>query len=106
MNEEYRTQAVVPEVRTRRLALVDEAGDEQVVMQVRRGVAEIVVGGDLFQSPCHAVVFASEDEPGHHTAGVELWANGNSVGGATVSVAGHEAEFRRFDPNSAQQDQG
>jgi hypothetical protein len=109
MSEEQRAEIdgdpeVVPEIRTRRLALVNDTGDEQVVVQVRQGVAEIVVGGDLSDAPCHAVIFAGEDEPGHHTAGIELWAKGNSVGGATVSVAGRETRFHRFGTDSVQQD--
>lgn len=87
---------VVPEVRTRRLAVVDEAGVEQAVLQVRRGVMEVSVGGGQSGVPCQVVIFAGEDEPGHYAAGIEIRANGDSVGGAAVTVVGSTVEFHRF----------
>lgn len=69
---------VVPEVRTQRLVMVNEAGVEQAVLQVHHGMMEVCVGGEQSGVPCQVVIFAGEDEPGTFSAGVELWAKDES----------------------------
>lgn len=73
------TPEVMPEVRTRRLVVVNEAGAEQAVVELTQDLVELRLGGSQAAMPCKVVVFAGEDEPGHFAAGVELWANGESV---------------------------
>ena len=91
---------VVPEVRTRRLVVVDEAGVERAVVQLRHGIIEITVGGEPAEAPCQVVLFAGEDEPGHHAAGLELRANGDSVAGCTITIVGRQVEHHLFGPDA------
>jgi hypothetical protein len=66
------------EIRTRRLVVVDDQGQERVVAQVVWGTAELRVG--LPGTGSEVVLFAS---PGRHGLdpglGLQLWAGGQSV---------------------------
>lgn len=87
---------VVPEVRTRCLVIVDETGVERAAIEATDDVIELRLGGSRAGMPCEVVAYAGEDEPGQFAAGVELWANGESVGGSVVTVAGSQVSFHRL----------
>lgn len=57
-------------------------------------LVEIRVGGSRSDMPCEVLIFAGEYEPGLFSAGLELWANGDSVAGQSVTVAGNTVEVR------------
>ena len=91
------TTEVVEEVRTRRLAIVDREGVEKAVVELAGELVEIRVGGSRADMSCEVLIFAGEYEPGLFSAGLELWANGNSVAGQSVTVAGNTVEVRSFE---------
>lgn len=88
---------VTEEVRTRRLVIVDHEGVEKAVVELAGDLVEIRVGGSRADMPCEVLVFAGEYEPGLFSAGLELWANGDSVAGQSVTVAGSNVEVRSFE---------
>jgi hypothetical protein len=95
---ELPVETVVAEIRTQRLAIVDSAGVEHAVIEVGDGVVECRLGGPRSGMPCEVLVSVGEHEQGTFIAGIELWANGDSVGGALVTVQGSHMGFLRF-PN-------
>lgn len=88
---------VVEEVRTRRLAIVDQEGVEKAVVELAGELLEIRVGGSRADMPCEVLIFAGKYEAGLFSAGLELWANGDSVAGQSVTVAGNTVEVRSFE---------
>ena len=90
---------ILPEIKTRRMVLVNDADEEQAVAELTRGVVELRLGGCRSGLPCEALIFAGEVD-GEFVAGVELWANGNSVAGSSVTVVGGQVEYRCFDPDT------
>lgn len=95
--EVHPSAEIVEEVRTRRLVIVDHEGVEKAVVELAGEVVEIRVGGSRASMPCEVLIFAGEYEPGLFSAGLELWANGDSVAGQSVTVAGKRVEVRSFE---------
>ena len=87
----------MPEVRTKRLVIADEAGVERASLALSGDVIELRLGGSRANLPCEVLLFVSEDEPGAYAAGIELWAHGNSIRSTVVTVAGHHVELHHAD---------
>jgi hypothetical protein len=83
-------------IRTRRLVVVDRDGIERAVLTTHLGHIELRIGMGLDGHRCEVLVFAGEQEPGLFAAGVEFWANGDSIGGSSLTVQGREIDFHRF----------
>lgn len=84
------------EIRTRRLAVVDDAGNERAIIELVHGHIELrLLSGDT-TNECEVLVFAGAQVAGTAAVGVELWVNGNSVGGCSAVTSGSEVEFHRF----------
>jgi hypothetical protein len=94
--EENGPASVAPEVRTRRLVVVDEHGAERAVIGVDNGHLELWIGTGRRGQGCEVLVFSGENDTGLLTAGVELCANGDGVGGESVSLRGNQIELHRY----------
>jgi hypothetical protein len=76
------------EVRTRRLVVVDETGTERVVTDVGTSFAELRLRIGA-RRPLDVVLVAAHepsDPAAGSTAGIEVWLDGDHVGGFTVVV--------------------
>jgi hypothetical protein len=81
------------EVRTRKLVVVDNEGTERAVLTTRSSYIELRLNaGPNYE----LLLFAGEHEPGLFALGIEFWANGESLGGASLTVQGGNVDFHRF----------
>lgn len=71
------------EVRTRRLVVVDEAGEEHIVAEVNGGHAEVqlFLAGSVPGHDSMVVLSAGSDPQLGPTVGVHLWAEGDQLAG-------------------------
>ena len=84
------------EIRTRKLVVVDADGIERAILTTHLGHVELRIGMGLDAHRCQVLLSAGEHEPGLFAAGVEFWADGNSIGGSSLTVQGSEIDFHRF----------
>lgn len=87
---------VAKEVRTKRLAIIGDDGRELATFTARNGIVELRIGGTQSGVPCEATIYAGECDDGFFTAGMELWAHGDSVRGCTLTVTGNRVDAHRF----------
>ena len=83
-------------IRTRRLVVVDNEGTERALLTTHLGHVELRIGMGLDAQRCQVLLFAGEQEPGLFAAGVEFWANGESLGGSSLIRQGNQVEFHHF----------
>ena len=98
MTEEHfgEETSIVPEVRTRRLTVVDDAGFERAIIEVNRGHVELRLISNLATPRCEVLIYAGQQDSGMPSAGVELWADGNSIGGSSLVSDHGQVQFATF----------
>lgn len=77
------------EVRTARLVIVDPDGGERIVTDVGESFAELRLRVGSRRQQVDVVVFAAREPPGAGgttTAGLEVWLDGDHVGGFTITA--------------------
>lgn len=89
---------ILPEVRTRRLALVSKTGTEHAVVELKQGVVELRLGGRAAGLPCEVLVYAGEQEPGAYAAGIEFFVDGDGIAGNILTITGSEVAVHHFQP--------
>jgi len=93
--DEYGLSKISEVVRTRRLIIMGDEREELATIGVSDGIVELRIGGGPAAFPCEATVYAG-DTDGIFSAGVELWAHGDSVRGCTLTVTGNRVDTHRF----------
>jgi hypothetical protein len=98
-NEEKKVdqeQEILPEVRTRRLVIVDAGGVERASLKVHLSHVEMRLTLGREGQRCEVLCFAGEQEPGMFLIWTEFWADGESVGGCSMIRQGDKVELQSF----------
>ena len=89
-------QPVTREIRTRRIVVVDDGGIDRAVVEVVKDHIELrLISGDG-TNHCEVLAFAGLQARDEMAAGIELWVNGDCVGGCSAVLDRGEIEFHRY----------
>lgn len=99
MAEPQELPKVQDEIRTRRIVLVDSTGAERFCVDLVDGdqVVELRITAEAGEKKCEVLAYAGWSGPDAMAAGVELWANGDSVIGHTIVVSREGIEAHSFE---------
>lgn len=95
-NSDGTDEPIAQEIRTRRIVVVDDGGNDRAVVQVVRDHVELRLISSDGTNNCEVLAFSGLQARETLAAGIELWVNGDSVGSWTAVLSGGETELHRF----------
>jgi hypothetical protein len=75
--------------------VLDDDGNERAGIELVQGQIELRLSSSDPTNHCEVLAFAGEQGEGT-VIGIELWINGNSVGGCSAVRSGSDIEVHRF----------